>query len=174
MKKIIIIGSGGAGKSTLAEKLGKILELPVHHLDTFFWLPGWIERDKTEFISIVIKLIKEEEWIIDGNFQNTMSIRMNASDTVIFLDYNRFTCYWSVVVRFFRDKGKSRPSMTDGCDEKFDIEYYKWIWNYPKNIAMIYELIEKYKDNRIILIFKNRKETNLFLSNLIGHETGVS
>jgi len=174
VKKIIVIGSGGAGKSTLSQKLGKILKLQVHYLDAYFWLPGWIERDKTEFISIVKRLINENEWILDGNFKNTMKMRMQACDTIIFLDYNRLTCFKGAAFRLFRDRGKSRTSMTDGCNEKFDWEYYKWIWNYPKIKNRVYDLIEKYRNSRNVFVFKNRKDTDRFLSELINHEAGAS
>jgi adenylate kinase family enzyme len=86
MKKIILIGSGGSGKSTLARKLGDKLEIDVYHLDALFWKPNWEGAPKDEQRKVQNDLVKKEEWIIDGNYGGTMDIRLNAADTVIFLD----------------------------------------------------------------------------------------
>jgi adenylate kinase family enzyme len=174
MKKIIIIGSGGAGKSTLAIKLGDILKLPVYHLDNYFWLPGWLQRNRADFNQIVKQLISKNTWIIDGNFQNTMPLRIEACDTVIFLDYSRFTCFLGAVRRYFRNKGESSPGMTQGCNEKLEWEYYKWLWKYPKKRKLIYDLLDIHKDKKKFLVFKNRKESDLFLKSLNCHATCFS
>jgi len=85
MKKVILIGSGGSGKSTLARQLGNKLNIKVHHLDALFWKPNWEGVPKEEQRTVQNELVKEDEWIIDGNYGGTMDIRMNAADTIIFL-----------------------------------------------------------------------------------------
>ena len=92
MKKVVLNGPGGPGKSTLARQLGNKLKLNVYHLDTLFWKPNWVGVSKNEQREIQIELMKKEEWIIDGNYGGTMDIRLNAADTIIFLDV-RFYIY---------------------------------------------------------------------------------
>lgn len=89
MKKIMLIGSGVSGKSTLARQLGNILNIQVYHLDAIFWKPNWEGVSKEEQISIQTDLVKKDEWLIDGNYGGTLDIRMDAADTIIFLDINR-------------------------------------------------------------------------------------
>lgn len=85
----MLIGSGGSGKSTLARQLGNILNIQVYHLDAIFWKPNWEGVSKEEQISIQTDLVKKDEWLIDGNYGGTLDIRMDAADTIIFLDINR-------------------------------------------------------------------------------------
>src|SRR5690242_17455985 len=94
MKKIILIGSGGSGKSTLARQLGNKLNIKVHHLDALFWKPNWEGVPREEQIAVQNNLIKDEKWIIDGNYGGTMDIRLNAADTIIFLDIHRTICIY--------------------------------------------------------------------------------
>ena len=86
MKRVLIIGSGGAGKSTLARQMGEISGLPVIHLDAEHWRPGWIEPSKDEWAARVDELTRGESWIMDGNYGGTMSQRIAAADTILFLD----------------------------------------------------------------------------------------
>lgn len=131
MKKIIIIGSGGAGKSTFARELGAILGLEVIHLDAFYWHPGWVETSKTEWQCIVQQLTQRENWIIDGNYSGTLEIRLAAADTVIFLDFPRLLCIWRVVKRRWQYAGKSRPDVAPGCPKRLSWQFLQWIWTYP-------------------------------------------
>src|SRR5690349_3028678 len=86
MKKILVIGSGGAGKSTFAKQLSAILHLEVLHLDALYWQAGWVETPKPEWKQRVTELLAGDAWIMDGNYSGTLDIRMQACDTVIFLD----------------------------------------------------------------------------------------
>src|SRR5205085_8316761 len=102
MNKICIIGSGGAGKSTLSLRMSATLNIPVFHLDTLFWKPGWRETSKPEFVKKVKKVIdSNDNWIIEGNYRSTFSIRFEAADTIIFLDYKRHICVRQSFKRFF-------------------------------------------------------------------------
>lgn len=99
MKRIAIIGSPGAGKSTLAWQLGEILGLPVFHLDRLFWKPGWIPSPKSLWIAMQSTLVTRDSWIIDGNYGSTLHIRVEAADTIIFLDFPRYICLGQAVKR---------------------------------------------------------------------------
>lgn len=106
MKKIILIGSGGSGKSTLARQLGNKLNIKVHHLDALFWKPNWEGVPREEQIAVQNNLIKDEKWIIDGNYGGTMDIRLNAADTIIFLDIHRTICIYRAFKRIVKYRNK--------------------------------------------------------------------
>src|SRR5690606_36722339 len=134
MKKIVLIGSGGSGKSTLASKLGEKIKINVYHLDTLLWKPNWISVPKDAQINVQNDLVKTECWIIDGNYGGTMDIRLNAADTIIFLDTPRTICVYRAFKRLLKYRNKTRPDICEGCEETFSYEFFKWIWEYPKKI----------------------------------------
>lgn len=167
MKKILIIGCGGSGKSTLARKLGEILSLPIIHLDVHFWKSGWVEPGNDEWVQIVKNLIAQDEWIMDGNFGETIPLRTESADTVIFLDTSRFTQLYGIFTRVLKFYGKTRPDLPPGCPEKFDCEFTKWVWNYNKrNRPKILAFLESCKDTKNIIYLKTRKEMNSFAESL--------
>lgn len=120
MKKIALIGSGGSGKSTLARRLGEKLNIEVYHLNALFWKPNWMPTSKEEQRKVQYELVKKEEWIIDGNYNGTMDIRLNAVDTIIFVDISRVICIYRVFKRMIQYRGKSRPDMAEGVNERLD------------------------------------------------------
>jgi adenylate kinase family enzyme len=132
VKRVMIIGSGGAGKSTLARRLGERLEIPVVHLDAHFWKPGWIPTPKAEWLETELELMRPEAWILDGNFGGSMDARLALADTVIFMDLPRLTCIARVLKRRVQHHGRSRPDMAAGCPEKIDLEFLRWIWDFPR------------------------------------------
>ena len=115
MKRVLILGSGGAGKSTLARQLGERTGLPVIHLDRMWWRPGWVNCSQEEFDLALERELAGERWIIDGNYNRTLERRLTRADTVVFLDYPARTCLWGALRRVFRYRGKSRPDMPEGC-----------------------------------------------------------
>lgn len=161
--RIIIIGCGGSGKSTLARKLYEKTNLPIVHLDKLFWRKGWKSIPREEFDKLLRIKLKEDKWIIDGNFDRTIEERLNRCDTVIFLDYPRRTCLIGAIKRVISNYGKVRPDMGEGCPEKFDFEFLKWIWNFNKEHRDKYYQLLKEVENKNVYIFKNRKECNEFL-----------
>ncbi|MFZ9683488.1 MAG: DNA topology modulation protein, partial [Cephaloticoccus sp.] len=132
MQRIIIIGCGGAGKSTLARELGARLGLPVHHLDRLFWRSGWVPTPRDEWAQIQTQLCAAPAWIIEGNYGGTMDIRLAACDTVIFLDYARHVCVWRMLRRWWQYRDRSRPDMTEGCPERLNFEFFLWIWRFRR------------------------------------------
>lgn len=133
MKRVVVIGSGGAGKSTFSRKLGEATGLEVIHLDSIYWRPNWEKTPKDEWERTVRALIKKDSWIMDGNFGGTREIRVRAADTVILLDVPRRICLYRVLKRSIIFRGRSRPDMAAGCDEKVDLEFLAWVWNYPRS-----------------------------------------
>ena len=167
MERIIIIGCGGAGKSTLARKLGEKTGLPVIHLDQIFWAPGnWKHVERAEFDACLAKAMEAERWIMDGNYDRTLETRLAKADTVIYLDFSRFTCLRGWIKRVITHWGTARPDMAPGCNEWFDPEFLRWLWVYnKKNRKRNYELIAKYPNAKPVIL-KNRREVKRFLAEI--------
>ena len=166
MERIMIIGCGGSGKSTLARQLGEKLKLPVVHLDQLFWRPGWVSISKDEFDRVHEAALAEEKWIMDGNFDRTIPRRLERCDTVIYLDFSRFACLLGVVKRVLTTYGKVRPDMGEGCPERMDLDFLKWVWNFNKNKReRIYGLLKEAEGVQVIIL-KNRRMVKKFLSEL--------
>ncbi|MFS0638746.1 DNA topology modulation protein [Mesobacillus foraminis] len=167
MKKIVLIGSGGSGKSTLARQLGEKLKIDVLHLDSLFWKPGWVETPREEWIDTQQYLVKREAWIMDGNYGRTMDIRLNAADTIIFLDMPRTICAYRAFKRMLQYRNKTRPDMAEGCEERFNYEFFKWIWEYPKTKRpKILERLEELSKEKEVIILKAPKEVENFLEQM--------
>lgn len=167
MKRILVIGSGGAGKSTFARRLHEATGLKLIHLDKVFWQPNWTEMPKDEWKKQVENLVKGDEWIMDGNFGGTMEMRVKACDTVIFLDMPRTLCIYRALKRVAAYRKTTRPDMAEGCDEKFDLEFLSWIWNFSKTTKpKIEKLLEKYRNEKKIIRLKSKKEVESFFTNL--------
>ena len=143
-KRIIIIGNGGAGKSTLARALGERLGLPVVHLDKLWWLPDWVTRSQAEFDALLAAELEKPEWIIEGNYIRTLALRLSFADLCVFLYYPPELCLESAYARVRTYEGKTRPDMTDGCTERVDAEFEEWIKSFDKNVRpQILEISER-------------------------------
>ena len=167
MNKVCIVGCGGSGKSTFAGKLGKITGIPVYYLDVYFWNAGWVERNREEWNSIVRGLLKNDKWIIDGNFERTQDIRFADADTIIYLDLPRYKCLMNVLKRRFIYRNKKRPDMAEGCYEGFDFSFYKWIWKFKKTDGKkTTDRFERLKREKDIIVLKNYREMEEYLERL--------
>jgi len=129
MKRVAVVGSSGAGKSTFARRLGERTGLPVIHLDELYWRPGWDPTPDDEWDQVVTELAAGDEWIIDGNYSRTMEMRARRADTVVFLDYPRVGCLARVLRRTLTNYG--RAVQAPGCPEKIDLQFLKWVATYP-------------------------------------------
>ena len=156
MKRILVIGSPGSGKSTLSRKLSERLNIPCIHLDRLFWKPNWISTPKEEFDKLIQLELEKDSWIIDGNYKRTLNMRLKYADTVIWLDYPRIICIWRV---WFRH-GKTRPDMTENCEEKRDKEFFeflKYIWNFKKEQNEIIQNMLSKNNIKTIIIHNDRQ-----------------
>lgn len=166
MERIIIIGCGGAGKSTLARQLGEKTGLPVVHLDKLFWRPGWVNVSQEEFDRLHREAIAQEKWIMDGNFNRTMAERIERCDTIIYLDFSRIACLLGVFKRIITTYGKVRPDMGEGCPERVDWEFLQWVWNFNKNKRENnYRLLNEAEGVETIVL-KNRRAVKKFLKRI--------
>ncbi len=167
MQRILIVGNAGAGKSTLAAKLGSILTLPVIHLDQHFWQPGWVETQQAAWRVKVGELVSGERWIIDGNYDRTLDIRLPRADTVIYLDFPTRTCVWQIVKRIITGYGRTRPDLAPGCPEKIDLEFLRWAWRFRRDVRpRVYASLEKFFHGEKLIILTAPAEVSAFLSSL--------
>lgn len=173
MRRIMLIGSGGSGKSTLARKLGDRLALPVHHLDMLMWRPGWELLPRSEQTAVQSRLIDEKQWIIDGNYSGSMDMRIAAADTVILLDINRVICVYRALKRTWTYRNTSRPDMNPGCEERFDLHFLKWIWDYKKrNLPAVLEMLGQLPADKRVIILRSAKEVDSFLEDVEKRAAG--
>ena len=128
MKKILIIGNAGAGKTTFARELSKKTEIPLTHLDKLFWCGEWEHRSREDFDALLLDVLLRDEWIIDGNFNRTLPKRLEYCDTVFYFDFSPLACLWGATKRVLENYGKTRDDMGGVCPEYFDkqkIELYQ-------------------------------------------------
>jgi adenylate kinase family enzyme len=165
MRRVLVIGSGGAGKSTFARRLGERAGLPVIHLDRHFWHPGWVETPKDEWRRRVEELCAGESWVMDGNYSGTLEVRLAACDTVIFLDLPRAVCLWRVLKRVLTYREGSRHDMAEGCHERVDLKFLYWVWTYPKRRrARILALLNDVNGQKQVVRLRSSDEVERFLA----------
>jgi adenylate kinase family enzyme len=136
MRRILIIGSPGAGKSTLSQRLSERLGIPVIHLDREYFGPGWTETEKQAWRRRAGELAAGPEWIMDGNYASTFDIRVPRATDIVWLDVPRWTCLIRVCRRVIRHWGQARPDMGPDCPERFNGPFMRWIWNYPNDMGI--------------------------------------
>ena len=159
MKKVIVIGCPGSGKSTVSRALHNKTGIPLYHLDMMYWNADKTTVEKSVFLERLSAVLEKDEWIIDGNYGSTMELRMVACDTVIFLDYPLDVCLGGIKER----RGKPRSDMP-WVETDEDAEFIEFIKNYnEQQKPKVLELLEKYSDKNIV-IFKSREEADAFLN----------
>ena len=162
MKKIIIIGCPGAGKSTFARKLKDMTGLPLYYLDMLWHKPDQTNIPKEEFDAHIREILEKDRWIIDGNYQRTLEMRLQKCDTVFLLDYPLEICLAGAQSRI----GKKREDLP-WIETEFDEEFKQWILDFSENqLPPIYDLLDKYRAGRDIIIFKSRQEAKDYLQSL--------
>ncbi len=167
MKRLALIGPGGAGKSTLARQIGQKMGLPVIHLDSVYWHEGWAETPKDVWKQTVQDLAQREAWVMDGNYGGTMDVRLAAADTIVFLDLPPALCLLRVLRRQIRYRGQSRPDMARGCPEKLDPTFLKWIWNYRRDRRPeILERMRRHGEGKSLYHLTSSAQVRRFLRDL--------
>lgn len=162
LKRIAIIGLPGSGKSTFAIKLGKVLNISVHHLDIHMF-DGRKKREKTEFLAIKEPLLKEEAWIIEGCSFSTLEMRFARANTVIYFDLPRLLCIWRVCRRLFTFDQQLNET---GCLDGINWTLIKYIWNFNRDKKQgIEELRKRYPEVEFI-IFHRSKDLDKYLEKL--------
>jgi len=167
MKRVLIIGPGGSGKSTLSRLLGEKLRLEVLHLDRFYWRRGWVKPPTSEWLETVRTLIARESWIIDGNYSGTLVERIAACDTIIFLDMPTLVCTWRITKRRLFYRKATRPDVAEGCEEKLDFEFITWVLNYSRRSRpKVVKLIEENRSSKNIVWLKSQQAVDEFVKSI--------
>jgi len=164
--KIAIVGYSGSGKSTLARELAAIYQAEVLHFDAVHFLPNWEIRCEEEKLNITKDFLDTHDaWVIDGNYSKLFyERRMEEADLIVILLFNRFSCLHRAYRRYLRYKNTTRPDMGEGCTEKFDLEFIKWILcdGRTKKARDRYSgLISRYKEKAVVI--KNQKQLDAFI-----------
>ncbi|KFI56837.1 hypothetical protein [Bifidobacterium cuniculi] len=154
--RVAILGYGGAGKSTLARTLGERQGVPVLHLDRLHWLPGWRERDDEDMRRILEAFLHEHDaWVIEGMYTRFLfAERLELADTIVILDLPRLVCLARAWKRYRQYRGVARPDMTEGCEEKFDGEFVRWLLiggRSRKRCSMMRAIRKQYPDKVVVL-----------------------
>ena len=166
-QRILIIGCAGSGKSTLAKKLTQKVNLPIIHLDQYFWKENWGRPTNEAWGEIVQKLCEKPTWIMDGNYTDTLPLRLKYASSVIFLDIPRWKCLLRALIRRFRFfHNKKRTDIPEHCKEKLNFSFYSWIWHYPKRSReKTLVLLEAYSGAKFYL--KNKHDIKQFIQELV-------
>lgn len=167
MKRVAVIGSGGAGKSMFARELGERTALPVIHLDRLFWKPGWVPMPDDEWHAVHSELLEADRWIIDGNYGGEMEARIAAADTVIFLDLPRLVCLQGALQRHWRHRAGGRPDIAPDLREHVDLKFLWWIFRYPdKNRPRVLARLAKAPASTQVIRVRSRREARQILDSL--------
>lgn len=166
MQRVLILGSPGAGKSTFSHRLAARCGLHVVHLDQHYWQPGWREPDADVWHETIKRLLAQPRWIMDGDYGGTLDMRLREADTVFFLDLPRWLCIMRVLKRIRTTYGRTRPDLADGCPERFDWEFMKYVWNYPSNRRPgLVAKLETFEGQ--VLTFRKSREIESYLLNAL-------
>lgn len=164
-RRIAVVGNGGAGKSTFSDRLGVALGLPVVHLDREFWRPGWVETPPDEWRACQERLVAEDAWVLDGNYGGTFDLRFARADAVVWLDVHRVRCLAGAVRRSWRHRGSAVQA--DGCPERSNPAFYRWIWRYPVDAApRLVAALESHGPHAELVRLRSRRAADELLAGL--------
>jgi adenylate kinase family enzyme len=159
MRRILVIGCPGAGKSTLARRLAERLGLPLVHLDREYFGPGWVEPPRALWRQRVADLADRPAWVMDGQYSSTFDLRVPRAQAVVWLDIPRWLCLARVIRRVVRHYGTTRPDLGPGCVERFDWSFMRWIWSYPNRMRpKTARMLERLRPDQRVYVLRSRSD----------------
>ena len=166
MQRVLLIGSPGSGKTTLAKQLSQLFNLPLIHLDKLFWRGDWQQVSREEFDAALQRELEKPRWLIDGNYLRTLDRRLDDCDTVIWLDLPTPICLWRVIKRFFQNRGRVREDMGGNCVERWDKErltFFRYVATFRRtHHKQMQERLRNHPDVGVIHL-KSRRQVKGFL-----------
>lgn len=160
--RIMIFGRPGSGKSTFAFQIHKKTNLPLYHLDKYFYTHNWVERNYKEFLSLQQELVDQDQWIIDGNCTKSFLMRWQRADIVIYFHYPRMLCYWRVVKRlFFKDQVIDDRAV--GCKEKVSWRLLTYMWSFNNRVKIRINTLKQIFPETSFIEIRNDQELNCFI-----------
>ena len=164
--KILILGLGNSGKSTFARDLGKLLPIPVYHLDRMQWGANWKMRPNEEFRQLQKDLLKKTDWIYEGFKRGSVERQVEAADVIVYLHASRLKLTLNWFDRLYRYRKQTRPDMADGNVEKFNLCYLKWLWKHSS--AGTLEYVKTFTSNKELIVIRTESERINALKKLAG------
>ena len=165
MKRALVIGGNGSGKSTFSIALAEKTGIPVIHLDKLYWRDNWTSVSRDEFDVLLSEELNKDCWIIDGNYTRTLTERLKYCDTVFYFDFSTIKCLLGVTSRVIKSYGKTRPDMADNCPERFSLDFYKGILSFNKRNRKRTAAALDASDAEVI-VFKNRRQAWKYLEGI--------
>jgi adenylate kinase family enzyme len=170
MRRILVIGPSGAGKTTLARKIAARRGLPHYDLDYYHWRPGWTAPPKEEWRATAERLAAAPEWVMSGNYGGSFDVRMPRAETIIWLDFPRRLCLARIFWRMTRDYGRTREGMADGCPERIDLKFLHYAWTFNKvHRPRILAALERYALHARLFHCRDDDASRVLSS--MGHES---
>lgn len=163
--RVAVVGSGGAGKTTFARQLAERIDLPVVHLDRYYWKPGWIPPATNDWVALQVDLVASEGWVIDGNYGGTFDVRFVRADTVIVLALSRWRCVGRALRRLVANR--EHDLQADGCPERLSLPFLRWIWRYPRDSRpRLDAAIDRHRDHLRVIELTSPSKVKWFLNGL--------
>ncbi|AVU78602.1 AAA family ATPase [Pseudomonas rhizophila] len=169
MQRVMIVGQPGSGKSTLARKLGEHTGLPVVHIDTIHWLPGWVERTRDEKTRLCREVEARDRWIFEGGHSATWDNRLSRADLLIWIDRSATLRFWRVLLRTLLKHGRSRPDLPENCPERLANlpEFFRFMWRTKKSArAKMEQLVATAPSACSVVCLRSNRDTRIFLANI--------
>jgi adenylate kinase family enzyme len=158
-KKVIIIGGGGSGKSSLADRIGKYTGYPVYHLDNLLLDSNWIMKDKSKWEEISQIFLTKDSGVVDGNYSSSMPNRVKWADVIIYIDIPTHIQLLRIIRRHIRNKIgiDKRVGFPDGSKEKMSLKFILWTYHWNSNHReKLLSILDSQKDKKILIIKEAR------------------
>jgi adenylate kinase family enzyme len=164
LRRVAVLGMAGAGKSTLAAKLGEALDARVFHLDAVYWKLGWVAAEREDFRVRHAALLELERWVLDGNYAwGGRPERLARADAVVVLTVARRTALWRVVRRSLRHHGTTRADLGEGRPERVSPSFLRWVWNWPRTHPDFVEHIRREAAGTPVVVLRTAADAERFV-----------
>lgn len=166
-RRIVVIGSAGAGKAELAQAIAQRLRIPFYPLETYYWRPGWERPSDEEWAAQVSTLAARDAWVMSGTFPATLEMRVARADWLVYLDLPMPVCFFRGLKRMLSRTSPKGDELAPGCPRRFDGALLRFIWNFPADVApRLMSLIGRERRNRAIFILRSKREVEDFLAHV--------